>query len=528
MKTVFVIIRIITFCTIAFAFVSFNNLTDSWTPSDTPCLNSKIVRIINTGLNSVKYVICEDGSIHEYRVDSLNPSGYSRVNLQEPWKASDVRFQKMTATENSMNGVVVGNQNIFYTSNGGTSWTKTNINTGTDLKSVTYSPSTGSQSNFVFAVGEWGTIAISTDAGKTWNKIPSPFGLVANFNDVFFTSASVGWIVGDHGKILYTSDGGNSWTVKTESYPNSNFKGVWFNTPTSGILVSENGEIIKTSDNGQTWELFKKLNISLNDVAFSGQQKGLIVGDDGFVISSTNGGESWSLINMGTNAKLNNIEVDNDGYFHISSSDGKIYSNRPAVPLPGAPTNLNATLKGAGEVELSWKDNSDNEDGFRIYRKINTGNYSFLSYIPQNTNTYRDKNLDIGKTYSYKVCSYNYVGISNYSNEASILVTSIQNDEKELPTKYFLFQNYPNPFNPTTIIKYNVGESSINNKKYDHLVVLKVYDSLGKEVKTLVNERKSPGLYFVSFSGEFLSTGIYFYKITVDNYSAVRKMLLLK
>ncbi|MCX6166063.1 MAG: M14 family zinc carboxypeptidase [Ignavibacteriae bacterium] len=92
--------------------------------------------------------------------------------------------------------------------------------------------------------------------------------------------------------------------------------------------------------------------------------------------------------------------------------------------------------------------------------------------------------------------------------------------ESETPNNFSLSQNYPNPFNPTTSIKYSV--SSIRNIK------LVVYDILGKEVTTLVNQKQESGDYEVKFDGSKLSSGIYFYKLTAGDFSDVKSMILIK
>jgi hypothetical protein len=83
-----------------------------------------------------------------------------------------------------------------------------------------------------------------------------------------------------------------------------------------------------------------------------------------------------------------------------------------------------------------------------------------------------------------------------------------------------LNQNYPNPFNPTTRIKYSVPQSSN--------VVLKVFDILGNEIETLVNEEKSIGIYEVQFDARGISSGVYFYTLTAGNFVENKKMMLLK
>ena len=107
------------------------------------------------------------------------------------------------------------------------------------------------------------------------------------------------------------------------------------------------------------------------------------------------------------------------------------------------------------------------------------------------------------------------------------VTTNIQKQEGN--KGYFLSQNYPNPFNPITKIKYTIPSSSDRMK----FVLLKIYDILGNEVATLVNEKKPPGSYEASFNTEtigkvILTSGIYFYKLTVGDYSSTKKMILIK
>jgi WD40 repeat protein len=93
-------------------------------------------------------------------------------------------------------------------------------------------------------------------------------------------------------------------------------------------------------------------------------------------------------------------------------------------------------------------------------------------------------------------------------------------EENRLPAVFKLEQNYPNPFNPNTIIRYQLSMGS--------WVTLKVYDLLGKEITTLVNEYKQAGVYVESFHGTSLPSGIYFYRLTVENFSQTKKMILLR
>ena len=93
-------------------------------------------------------------------------------------------------------------------------------------------------------------------------------------------------------------------------------------------------------------------------------------------------------------------------------------------------------------------------------------------------------------------------------------------DEKLIADKFELLQNYPNPFNPTTSIQY-----AISNRQF---VSLKIYDVLGNEVASLVNEEKSVGVYEVMFDATGLSSGMYLYKLQAGSYVETKKMVLLR
>ncbi|MBK8946279.1 MAG: right-handed parallel beta-helix repeat-containing protein [Ignavibacteriae bacterium] len=99
------------------------------------------------------------------------------------------------------------------------------------------------------------------------------------------------------------------------------------------------------------------------------------------------------------------------------------------------------------------------------------------------------------------------------------------NEDENLPTEYSLSQNYPNPFNPSTKIKYSIP-SQVKSEKSN--VELVIFDILGKEVKTLINQYHNPGNYEVTFEAQNLPSGIYFYQLKTDNFSETKKLILLK
>ena len=110
-----------------------------------------------------------------------------------------------------------------------------------------------------------------------------------------------------------------------------------------------------------------------------------------------------------------------------------------------------------------------------------------------------------------------------YVDDIGVLIYTIptsSEDEVVTVTKYELEQNYPNPFNPSTSIKF-----AISNKQF---VSLKVYDVLGNEVTTLLNDQKPAGIYEIEFDANNLSSGIYYYRIVAGSFTDTKKMILLK
>jgi hypothetical protein len=170
------------------------------------------------------------------------------------------------------------------------------------------------------------------------------------------------------------------------------------------------------------------------------------------------------------------------------------------------------------DVILTWYTATEtNNSGFEVQRKT-TGEYESVAFVDGKGTTtetqnylFRDKNLLSG-TYTYRLKQMDFDGSFAYSDEVEIDI--------EQPDVFYLGQNYPNPFNPSTIIKYSVPA--------DGLVTLKVYDLLGKEVSTLVNDYKQAGTFDVNFDGSNLSSGVYYYQLTSGELTATKKLMLTK
>ena len=116
------------------------------------------------------------------------------------------------------------------------------------------------------------------------------------------------------------------------------------------------------------------------------------------------------------------------------------------------------------------------------------------------------------------------ISSSSFARDKSILsvfeFNPLEVFENNFPNKFSLKQNFPNPFNPKTKIKYEIAKSGFVN--------LKVFDVLGREIKTLVNENKNVGTYEIDFDASHLNSGVYFYKLTTNDFSEMKEMILIK
>ncbi len=123
-------------------------------------------------------------------------------------------------------------------------------------------------------------------------------------------------------------------------------------------------------------------------------------------------------------------------------------------------------------------------------------------------------------TYGQEAKNLAYLSLYEPTNEPELNKESSLSQAIDLPTEYSLYSNYPNPFNPTTTIKFDLPN--------DGLVQMKVYDILGNEVATIVNENRVAGRYEVSFNASSLASGVYIYKIQAGDFISSKKMILLK
>ncbi len=195
--------------------------------------------------------------------------------------------------------------------------------------------------------------------------------------------------------------------------------------------------------------------------------------------------------------------------------------------LPVELQNFTAELQ-RDKVVLSWETATEtNNYGFEVLKQNAADpehEWKTLGFVEGagNSNSPRsykftDNDVTTGKYY-YMLRQIDLNGTIEHSKKIKVEIGN--------PVRFELFQNYPNPFNPVTTIKYSIP--SLGGVETLHATSLRIYNILGKEVATLVNEKQAPGNYSVQFDASNLPSGIYFYTLRAGNFTATKKMILLK
>ncbi len=195
-----------------------------------------------------------------------------------------------------------------------------------------------------------------------------------------------------------------------------------------------------------------------------------------------------------------------------------------------SPKNLEGIVKNDSLALLTWTDTELNELGFIIERKANLtdSNFVVLDTLLMDAQSYMDFTPKHSTSYFYRIKAYNEKYISAYSDTVEVNNLVGVKENTKVVNNFKLYQNYPNPFNPTTTIKYAIPSSVKSLQTTSHHVELKVFDVLGREVATLVNETKQPGFYEVKFDAGTFTSGVYYYQIKVGKFVETKKMILMQ
>ena len=371
---------------------------------------------------------------------------------------------------NSQTGWIVGTSDtILHTTNSGINWNKISTGGFYDIRSVQFlNEQTG------WLSGKEGIILKTTNGGANWiNQSMNEGGWW--IHSMFFTSEQKGWITLDYGVVFKTTNSGYNWTPVPATVTNHNIYSIYFVDSTRGWLCGDGGEIDHTLNSGLNWSFQNSgTSIRLNSIYFINDSLGWAAGGDreGIIIKTTNAGNSWNSIYNGSQA-LRKIKFSGPDSGWVVGDSGIV---------------LLTTNSGL------------------IWNRQNTGDYNnFYSTFFTSNGT------------GWLIGGYGNIFKTTTGGEP----IGIVNNNEGIPHQFQISQNYPNPFNPISIIKYELPKSEF--------VTIKVFNLLGEEVKTLVNnEYRYKGYYSVEFDGSNIASGVYFYRIETGPFIATKKMVLIK
>ncbi len=397
--------------------------------------------------------------------------------------------------------LIAGSDNVWVTVNGAELWTASSptLSSGAKISAVSVY---NVQAPFLgFAGTTDGKIFKCVDMtgeNDTWTEITPPENNGAWVKDI----------------VVNPNDYSEIYAV----YSGYNNDGVF---PTKHVWYSDN--------QGENW---RDISGDLPDIPVysllvnPSDSQTLYIGTETGVYQTINRGENWVKAGSGMPDFVPVYDLvmqqATNKIFAFTHGRGVFVS---ATPLPVELTTFTATVHEQSVV-LHWETQTEvNSFGFEIERKSEKDSeWKNIGYIGGKGNSN-------GKQ-SYEFTDYpEHYGILSYrlkqiDNDGAFSYSDILDVEFYAANKFELLQNYPNPFNPTTTIKYTIPQ--INNVETLHATSLQIYNILGEEIATLVNERQAPGNYTVQFDASDLPSGTYFYTLRVGNFVATRKMILLK
>jgi photosystem II stability/assembly factor-like uncharacterized protein len=375
--------------------------------------------------------------------------------------------------------------------------------------------------NTGFVAGELNTIRKTTNGGLIWLTIIPPMNL--DYGRVSFLNVNTGiisagpgtrmiqtydggvtWInrypVQEPGKVQYIDsttiyatgaysvmksiDGGASWFILDTTVFYGYFRGLFFINRDTGTAVGRQGLIRTTTNGGATWVqrvLYLPVQFgdsTITDVIYVNTLTGYACGNNGIVVKTTNGGVNWTYTPTGVLSYL-------QGIYFTDANTGTVVGNTGRI--------MRTTNGGSNWINQS------------LSSPLNSPLWD-VDFVNQDTGWVVGFNGIIVKT----------------TNGGFTWIEPISNN---VPSEFKLEQNYPNPFNPVTTIRFAVTanvKSEISNIK------LIIFDILGREDATLVNEVLQPGTYEVEWVGSNYPSGIYFYKLVTPEYTETKKMILIR
>jgi photosystem II stability/assembly factor-like uncharacterized protein len=409
---------------------------------------------------------------------------YSSLFAQSGWyplnSGTSENLSSVFFTDNNTGYVIGFNGTALKTTNAGVNWFVQTITTTEILRCVLFTDVntgyivSGSGNNI-------GNVYKTTNAGNTWNALPLP--QYTHFYCVYFINSNTGYVSG-YGAILKTTNAGSTWDSQT--FTGLGFiSSIYFVNVNTGFACTYNSyKILKTINGGVNWQEIFTNTEGFFGISFIDANTGTAVGGypsapgNAFILRTTNGGLNW------TNYVFNNSNI-----CYLWSV--KFLNTNIGFITGGSPL-INSTILKTTNGGLNWYPQITSANDVlkgNYFTSLNTG------YVVGSSGTIL-KTTDGG----------NFVGINPVTNE--------------VPAQFSLSQNYPNPFNPVTKIKFDISKTGF--------VRIIIYDMLGRELKTLINEQLNAGTYEAMWTADKFSSGVYFYTLTTESFRETKRMVLIK
>jgi hypothetical protein len=397
---------------------------------------------------------------------------YRSTDLGGNWVEKNTGYINTQVTEfykPDANIIYAGNADgcLYRTTNNGGTWSFIK-NLGTVVTALYSGPS----SMFIGMGSSTGNVHRSTDNGNTWffsgTGLPTSGNITGVVEIGGFQIAS-----SSSGGIYRSTNNGGNWTASNSGLTNTTVNAMI--TFGSFTYAGTNGGFFISSNSGGNWSVSNSgLTSTSVQCIFSPATSIIYVGtSNGGVFTSTNNGANWSPVNNGLTSLAVRAVTGNGSIVYAGTAGGVFVSTNSGANWTAANTGLNNT--------------------------------SILSL-----------NLDT-RDYLFAGTAGNGAWRRPYSE-----LTDVGPVLETRPTAFSLEQNYPNPFNPRTTIQYAIPAGTHG------ITSLHVYDVLGREIATLVNEVKAPGSYEVTWNASGVASGVYFYRLSANGSAETKRMILMK
>lgn len=454
---------------------------------------------INLGLSdkSISKIVCDSvGNLYA----STNMGIYRYEKINEQWDylgPTENYYSDLLLTKFGTLITTISTTGLYQSTDYGESWIS-NSPRNVDVLTLWCT-----HSGSIFAGTLGNRIFKTTDDGVSWQQFP--YGVVPN-NIYSFNENNSTLYAGTENGLYQSLDDGSTWTRQTIGITGGSVYSVVINTNGTIYIGTEVG-VYSSTDNGYSWNSSGLENSRVLSIAKSSSGIVYATTENDGVFQTTDDGLSWISCGLVRN-DIQTIAVNDAGEIYVGVFGGVFISS---------------------DNGLSWLQSQfTNTYVYSILcdglNNVITGTYNGLFWSTNNGEQWVSMGLQGNVILSLAMNNNRNIIVGSYRNgifQSNQVVTSVQPMISKFPTSTTLYQNYPNPFNPKTELSFDIHTLS--------QVSVKIFDILGCEVAVLVNDRKQPGAYSVTWDAKDQPSGLYFVRLVVDyEIIDIKKMLLVR